>query len=406
MKQSTLDIDVQIRLLDARSKKQRQRLKQLLAKAVQCEAGVQWEAGCQPQADTGDEPSSSAILKGYRMTYAPGTTIMIPDYSKGQAIMLTKGFCFNLWKTYKTGDEKETEVIRFTDGLPLSFSCRPLVERLLALQVLKDSHPVYGKGRHRDKSSRVPHPRDDRGCQLRDLNGEKKTASPIVLLGGGTAGQSTMCDKTPPLETFEQPCKVTMSTAFEYWKYKQYWPSRLPRCLATSPLGEKLIARMVEADWKMVTPDDVPPIEPLSTHSLMQEERRLGLRSPKSANCGMCRQPATKYKCTGCWLVYYCDGSCQRLHWRQHKMECVPPTCQVEERDAIAVPDYHCFQLYRKHVSAAEDYEYGWPHIVVLPEDQFIEKFGSKELQRTCLMLAIEGRPSLVFAKFIVRPDV
>ena len=86
-------------------------------------------------------------------------------------------------------------------------------------------------------------------------------------------------------------------------------------------------------------------------------------------------------------------------------LECVAPTCQVEQRDAIAVPDYQCFQLYRKHACEAEDYVYGGPHIAVLPEDQFIRNYGVERLKRTCLTLAETGKPSLLFIKFIVPKD-
>ena len=86
-------------------------------------------------------------------------------------------------------------------------------------------------------------------------------------------------------------------------------------------------------------------------------------------------------------------------------LECVAPTCQVEQRDAIAVPDYQCFQLYRKHACEAEDYVYGGPHIAVLPEDQFIRDYGIDQLKRTCLTLAETGKPFLLFMKFIVHKD-
>ena len=86
-------------------------------------------------------------------------------------------------------------------------------------------------------------------------------------------------------------------------------------------------------------------------------------------------------------------------------MECIAPACQVEQRDAIVVPDYECFQLYRKHACQAEDYVYGGPHIAVLPQDEVIRNYGLEELKHTCFTLAAYGKPSLIFIKFIVHKD-
>ena len=86
-------------------------------------------------------------------------------------------------------------------------------------------------------------------------------------------------------------------------------------------------------------------------------------------------------------------------------LECVAPACQVEQRDAVAVPDYQCFNLYRKHACQAEDDVHGRPHVAVLSEEQFIRDYGIDMLKRTCLTLAATGKPFLLFMKFIVHKD-
>jgi hypothetical protein len=130
---------------------------------------------------------------------------------------------------------------------------------------------------------------------------------------------------------------------------------------------------------------------------LIKQERRLGLRGPKTDSCGFCARTAAKFKCTTCWLTYYCDERCQNQHWKQHKLHCVAPACQVEQNNAVALPDYQCFQLYKAHACQAVELDYGVPEIVLLGERLFVSRFGDAMLSRTCKNLARHGRPSLLY---------
>ena len=44
----------------------------------------------------------------------------------------------------------------------------------------------------------------------------------------------------------------------------------------------------------------------------------------KSKPCAACGKDASK-ECTGCRRVAYCNRSCQKSHWKQHKKLCFPP---------------------------------------------------------------------------------
>ena len=140
-----------------------------------------------------------------------------------------------------------------------------------------------------------------------------------------------------------------------------------------------------------------PWCEPLAPYELIKQERRLGLRGPKSDSCGFCARTAAKFKCTTCWLTYYCDERCQNQHWRQHKVHCVAPACQVEQNNAVALPDYQCFQLYKAHACQAVELDNGGPKTVLLGESLFVYRFGDANLRRTCRNLAHRGKPSLLF---------
>ncbi|GFT37523.1 ankyrin repeat and MYND domain-containing protein 2 [Trichonephila clavipes] len=40
------------------------------------------------------------------------------------------------------------------------------------------------------------------------------------------------------------------------------------------------------------------------------------------SRCATCGDPFGKKKCSTCKSVYYCDKTCQKLHWFTHKTQC------------------------------------------------------------------------------------
>lgn len=58
-----------------------------------------------------------------------------------------------------------------------------------------------------------------------------------------------------------------------------------------------------------------------------------------------CNKEQPPKHCSQCHSVYYCDVSCQRAHWKEHKLTCTPPTQSTsppanekEEGRTILVP--------------------------------------------------------------------
>ncbi|KAJ6491308.1 hypothetical protein C8R47DRAFT_1214699 [Mycena vitilis] len=48
--------------------------------------------------------------------------------------------------------------------------------------------------------------------------------------------------------------------------------------------------------------------------------------------CSWCGNPsAVLRKCAGCSKTRYCDASCQKLHWKDHKKGCVPDASKIEK---------------------------------------------------------------------------
>lgn len=46
--------------------------------------------------------------------------------------------------------------------------------------------------------------------------------------------------------------------------------------------------------------------------------------------CTLCKQPA-KYKCTGCFLMWYCSAECQKANWEEHKDPCKEKKAEYKE---------------------------------------------------------------------------
>ena len=173
----------------------------------------------------------------------------------------------------------------------------------------------------------------------------------------------------------------------------------MPPCLAGTVLGEKILYRMLTSDWLLITEKDVPPCEsgwmPVEPSARIKHERDLGLREAKTNSCAFCQKAAASKKCTTCWITYYCDQECQHNHWKQHEVVCVAPVWKAKEEYAIAVPDYECFCQYKVQCQRAGSLEHCAHDISVIDQSAFIRRFGEAQLLRTCLTLAIAGKPAL-----------
>ena len=106
-----------------------------------------------------------------------------------------------------------------------------------------------------------------------------------------------------------------------------------------------------------------------------------------------------------CWTTYYCGTHCQRDHWKEHKRHCTAPVRQTVEHVAIAVPDYQCFLKYQQYVSQRPDPDGVSIGICVLSQSYFLERFGQKQLLRTCMNLAKHGKPGVILIKVYGNPQ-
>jgi len=119
-----------------------------------------------------------------------------------------------------------------------------------------------------------------------------------------------------------------------------------------------------------------------------------GIASPEERVCVLCGR-ATVYKCAMCLLTRYCSSDCQKADWSIHKESCQPPEPHFGLCSAIALPDYNCFWVYQAWATSQDNPGVGISYAVV-SQEMFLDMFGQEELAKTCLTLAITGRPKYV----------
>ena len=172
----------------------------------------------------------------------------------------------------------------------------------------------------------------------------------------------------------------------------------IPPCIARSSVGQKLVQRIWSNTWSYHTRSDVQDrrgsaLEPTSTNGMLKYERKLGIREEAVHTCVQCGQRGLK-KCSRCLLVYYCSSECQKGNWKQHKKNCTPMESTLEEHFAIAVPGFKCFFHYQGTLEKQKS-EDGVLGICILSQEKFIDMYGQDGLYRTCVDLALYGKPSM-----------
>ena len=171
----------------------------------------------------------------------------------------------------------------------------------------------------------------------------------------------------------------------------------VPPCLAGTPAGTLLAERMLAKDFKIITDEDIGEhlLKAMPPGQFHKMEQRLGLREAPEKVCSLCNAPRARSKCTGCLRVYYCSVTCQTNHWKEHKPKCRAPQRIASEHNCVAVPDYQCFHEYTTFYSGVAC----TVGIMILNRDTFEAEFGDTALYRTCLSLALDGKPALMLLK-------
>lgn len=174
---------------------------------------------------------------------------------------------------------------------------------------------------------------------------------------------------------------------------------QIPPCIADSPVGEKLVDRIMSDAWSFHTASEVQQVrasalEPTSTNGMLKHERTLGLREEPVHICAHCGNRGLM-KCSQCLLVYYCTTRCQKRNWKHHKKTCTPLELTLQEHFAIAVPDFKCFYHYKDALEKRNSDE-DVLGICILSLEKFTEMFGGEGVFRTCVDLALYGKPSMM----------
>ena len=176
---------------------------------------------------------------------------------------------------------------------------------------------------------------------------------------------------------------------------------QIPPCIASSSVGERLAERILSDSWAFHKKTEVDEswLRPTPVNNMLKHERRLGRRAEPVHVCATCGGNGRR-KCTRCLHTYYCTPVCQERDWRRHRTTCIPMESSLQEYLAIAVPDFRCFFQYQDALArrANSEEDVG---ICIMSLGIFSEMFGEKMILRTCVNLAINGKPSELLVKVI-----
>ena len=174
----------------------------------------------------------------------------------------------------------------------------------------------------------------------------------------------------------------------------------IPPCIANSAVGERLAARIMADTWVFLRGSEVADEwkQESPTNHKLKHERRLGERARPLRICYVCAKKGHK-KCSRCLQVYYCSAMCQQLHWERHSTECKPAESSLREYLAIAVPDYRCFWQYQNSLCLFQESlikdkpRCDVVNVCIISREQFDSMYGASATLRTCVNLAVNGRP-------------
>ena len=174
----------------------------------------------------------------------------------------------------------------------------------------------------------------------------------------------------------------------------------VPPCLVDTTCGWQLVNRTLTQDFKVWTLAAVSEEwqKPMPLNGLLKIERKLGLQPPAEERvCVRCKT-GSSLKCSVCLRTHYCSFSCQKDDWPSHRSTCSKPELRITSSLAVAMPDYQCFFTYQNWVPITPKKDSNLS-VVVLARKTFIDMFGTDNEQRTCLSLAIFGRPQCLLLR-------
>ncbi|KAJ6491306.1 hypothetical protein C8R47DRAFT_976831 [Mycena vitilis] len=132
------------------------------------------------------------------------------------------------------------------------------------------------------------------------------------------------------------------------------WVGNVPPKTAMRLTQRRVVAAFADAveEWDELIETNLAPGQPIPAAEKVEDglaawlgdvhlkSERDALRHPVSIGdahvelyrCSWCGNPsAVLRKCAGCSKTRYCDASCQKLHWKDHKKGCVPDETKIEK---------------------------------------------------------------------------
>ena len=183
---------------------------------------------------------------------------------------------------------------------------------------------------------------------------------------------------------------------------------QVPPCLGQTVAAERICSRVMLKDWVVITTAEIPEEwrAPVGDSYLLAVQNIMGIKKGSEGEfrrlCVVCATD-TDQRCL-CLTHHFCSMQCLKHAWPAHKNECRTGTKPKMQASAVVtLPEYSVCIAYQKwlNTQSSED----CVGIIVEDRNDWVKTYGSEAMYRTCLSLALKGKPSPIFTRIMFRNE-
>ena len=176
---------------------------------------------------------------------------------------------------------------------------------------------------------------------------------------------------------------------------------KIPPCLGETFAAKRLVKRIMENDWVKVFPSEIPAAwqVPATNTYLFSIQNVMKIKKGEEGDhrrqCIVCAE-ATNKRCM-CLQYHFCSEKCLKEAWGVHKIDCKSGAKpKIESAAVLTVPEFGAFMHYQAWLNNISSVD--CVGIMVEPRDAWVMTYGLQAMERTCMSLAMLGRPHPIFS--------